>query len=1028
MRIKTLENIIDSVDPYFILKDLGFSIGQKPARQIIDYKLRNCSANNYGDTGAEEADLILKESTLEDLPVDSADAMEAYYAKINGNLLRVLPFGYLNIDTLFQLSNTQEFLPLEKLEDKMFVAGTSIDMLAYYMRGDYTKAFKIFFKYYGVQLKSKLLHEPAYVEKALKHILIKRRNVLNIIVASLFAQPSELSHQFVETKKWMHRGNIRSIKGIGFPIDSVHLFYMLKFISDNNVLSYVPEVISLDQQDLKVKEDNSSFASFINGKLFKESNEWIVVPYFADYHVINSLKFINPRNNSCYQVYLNNYKNSFAGIYALDPHIDFNNTKVRVLENVYEAIVLHNYAKECLELEANNQCYIAVDLNTNEPNNLRSNLSAFRKLIFLNDYNSSLQTIKSLHDSLLLKDSVDADLYICDYHEYKEDNYLYTYNAFVENKYKTLIINAARTTATGVSSELQYLMNIFDVNQLPFKRRLFEWIKENNYTSVLQKLNAMSREMVEFNNFVIWETSDGYIVEPKDDPSNTQILSNFIIKVDQNIIFKDSEEIIHKGRLIMGGDQEYAIAFSKKDLLKKSAIEDLALKAYTRFTVTNLIEDDENIKLNLPTLFEGSDSPFYRNLISVIRHNINKAPCKYGTLSLGWDRSNGVYTALAWQATALKFNLKSQNVFSFLSSQSNDTIECMSKDLKLCFSSDVPVRMSYKKYAKFLNSGVRDIISYIISVFYRQFLGYNTKPLYVYDSVNARNLIKFIFLALGQIAPFNVPTNDRFIKSKKLFNGLNEYPVYLRCKNMALLSETYPEYPYVIFVTQDNVTEDNEKEIYNVNYGLTAQAYKQVTKFALDSLSRFFKWMFSVNVEEFALDDQIASNGLQLIEEGNLIFNYLWWDNVLVACQSEINPTAALRDLLMSMTLRQVMGHLSYYPKGDNGNGQYVFRKAMLPEGLTAKAHTLVYNCRKHKLGAYIKQQSNESWCSVYYAMNKEFVEDVLQDVMTKDGYPIKPEELKIFVESGVVLQLTEWKKPARVVDREVFESAQQAT
>lgn len=286
----------------------------------------------------------------------------------------------------------------------------------------------------------------------------------------------------------MHRGNIKSIKGIAFPIDSVHLFYMLKFISDNNVLSYVPEIISLDAKDLKVKEDNSSFASFINGKLFKESNEWIVVPYFADYHIINSLKFINPKNNGCYQVYLNNYKNSFAGIYALDPHIDFNNTKVRVLENVYETIVLYNYAKECLELEANNQCYLAVDLNTNEPNNLRSNLSAFRKLIFLNDYNSSLQTIKSLHDSLLLKDSTDADLYICDYHEYKEDNYLYTYNAFVENKYKTLIINAARTTATGVSSELQYLMNIFDVNQLPFKRRLFEWIKENNYTSVLQNL------------------------------------------------------------------------------------------------------------------------------------------------------------------------------------------------------------------------------------------------------------------------------------------------------------------------------------------------------------------------------------------------------------------------------------------------------------------------------------------------------------------------------------------------------------
>lgn len=1017
MRIKTIENIIDSVDPYFILKDLGFAISKDTVDQAA-----NSSRTHQVSEEAEDS-FILKDSTLEELPVESPGSMERYYSRINGSLLRILPFGYLNINALKQLEESSG-VSEEQLRNNLFIAGTSIDMLAHYMHGDYAKAFRIFFKYYGVQLKTKLLHEPAYIEKALRHILVKRRNVLNLVVASLFSNPADPSI-FVETQKWMRRGNIRSLKGIGFAMDSVHLFYMLKFISDNNILSYAPEVVSIEQGDLKIKNDNNSFASFINGKLFNDSKEWIVIPYFADYHIINSLKFINPKTNNCYQVYLNNYKNSFAGIYALSPHIDFNNTKIRVIENIYEAIVLHNYAKECLELEDQN--YLAVDINLNEPNNLRSNLGTFRKLIFLNDHNSSLQTIKSLHDFLVLKDCSEADLYVCNYHAYKEDDYLYTFNAFVENKYKALITEASKTTSTGVSSELQYLMDIFDVNQLPFKRRLMDWAKSNNYIGALNKISAMSRDMVEFNNFIIWETSDGYILEPKDDPSNTQILSNFTIKVDQNIIFKDSEEIIHKGRLIMGGSQEYAIAFSKKDLLKKSAIEDLALKAYTRFTVTNLIEDDENIKLSLPTLFDGSDNPFYKNLLSVIRHNINKAPCKYGTLSLGWDKSNGVYTAMAWQATALKFNLKSQNIFAFLSYNNTDAINCMSKDLKLCFSSDIPVRMSYKKYSKFLNSGVRDVISYIISVLYRQYLGYETKPLLIHDSVNARNLVKFVFLALGQIAPFNIPNNDRFIRSKKLFDGLNDYPVYVRCKNLKLMLNNYSNNPYVVFVTQDNVTEENEKDIYSVNYGLSAQAYKQVTKFTLDTISRFFKWLFSVNIEEFALDDQIAENGTQLIYEGNLIFSYLWWDNVIVACKSEINPTSALRDLLMSMTLQQVNRHLSFDPTGDGGNGQYIFRKTMLPENIMSKVYTLTYCCKKHKLGHVRRNSSGEAERStIYYALNRDFVEDVLQDVMTKDGYPIKPEELKIFVDAGVVLQMTSWNQPARTVDRELFEQSQQ--
>lgn len=997
MKVKTIENIIDSVDPYFILKDLGFTISSTTANDIIALK-----RIKEGSAESDAESLILKDTGLDDIPV-STGSMETYYSKINGNLLRILPYGYLNVDSLFRLSNNQEDLSPEAME-KMFIAGTSIDMLAYYMKGNYTKAFSIFFKYYGVQLKSKLLHEPSYIESAIKNILIKRRNILNLIIAYLFKVLPE--NECIECRKWMQRSNITSLKGFGFCIDSIHLFYLLKFIMDNNMLAYTPELISIDKADRKVTE-GSSFATFINSYLFKESDEWIVIPYFSDYHLINSLKFINPKNNQVYQVYLNNFRLSFSGVYALSPRLDFNQDKVRIIENLYECMVLHNYAKNSIELETFN--YLAVDVNNNEPNNLKSNLSSLRKPIFLNDTNSSLHTIKSLYDSLLLKDTSDADLYICNYHNYKEDEYVYSYNAFLEDKFKTLITKAAKTSSTGMTLDLQYLLDVFDVNQLKFKNKLFNWMRAEGFNETFTKLATLSRDCIDFKSFVLIETSDGYVAEYKDDPSNTTILSNYVLKVDQNIIFKDSDEIIHKGRLLMSGGREYPIAFSKKDLLKKNAVEDLALKAYTKFSVADMIEDnDENI--NLPTLFNGSDSPFYKNIITAIRYNINKAPCKYGILKPGWDKGNGVFTAFAWQANTLKFNIRSQNIYSLLV---NNSEECLNKDLKLCFTSTTPNCSNYQKYSKFLNSGVRDILGYILSMLYRQYLGYNVKPLYVYDSVNARNLIKFIFLAFGQIAPYNVPDNERFIKSKKLFIGLNDYPVYVRCKNPQLLSSVYKEYPFVAFVTPEQF--DKDVEIYNVNYGLTETGYKQVTKFTFDTISRFFKWLFNINVEEFSLQSQIAKDYDQMIDEGKLIFSYLWWDQVVVACNTECNPSSALRDLLMSMTSDDVVRYLYYYP---NYGGCYVLRRAMLPEPLASKANTVASLLKKANMSLR-PEKRNKNLITYYVYISKEMMEDVIQDVITKDGQHIEPEKLKIYVDKGVILDLTPFRTPARTISRE---------
>ena len=142
MRIKTIENIIDSVDPYFILKDLGFAISKDTVDQAA-----NSSRTHQVSEEAEDS-FILKDSTLEELPVESPGSMERYYSRINGSLLRILPFGYLNINALKQLEESSG-ISEEQLRSNLFIAGTSIDMLAHYMHGDYAKAFRILSAYFN---------------------------------------------------------------------------------------------------------------------------------------------------------------------------------------------------------------------------------------------------------------------------------------------------------------------------------------------------------------------------------------------------------------------------------------------------------------------------------------------------------------------------------------------------------------------------------------------------------------------------------------------------------------------------------------------------------------------------------------------------------------------------------------------------------------------------------------------------------------------------------------------------------------
>lgn len=915
MKLKQIENIIDSVDPYHLVKDMGF--------KLIS-------------TEGEENDL--------------------YTLRLLDRSIRVMPNGYLNLD-LF--SNPQA---------QAFAAGTAIDLLAFYMRNNYEKAFKLFFTYYMPVLKTKLVHEPEYIARLVKATFIKRKNVLNFIISKLLTdQPGGLP----QCGAWKSKYGIDNLKGFAYCDTSAGIFSALNFLVDNRSLEY-DEAVTFEHAD-----PSHPFSDFINNHLFKESKEWIVVPYFADYHIVNGLKLINPADNTYHYLPLNNAKLSFAGLYALPGSISFANDKIRIQESTTDAMVLHSHAKRTLNGDTLH--YLALDMQGSGVA-MRTNLGYVSKPIFLfQKDHSNFLTLKALKDSLTNRMGINEDLYVCNYANYKESPAVYTYDAFLEKEFQDIIEEIARTNSVKTRAKLGYLMEVCDFHNLPFKKHLLEWILSRKYTAIYQELVKVPEVTVSFKTYDITATTNGYICHPKSDVKDTQVLSNFILKIDQNIIFCGSDEILHKGRLIMGENFECPIQFYKKELKGRAdALENVALRAFSMFNPVAL--DEFAVSHTLPVIF---DKTYLNAIYTLINHEINQAPCKYGVTYPGWDDTKGVYNSIAWQASSMRFVQRPQTIYSMTeySSRTSST----TKDIQNCFTTLKPPSKDWKKDLKFLNNNVKDLIGYLLAAMYRQYLGYNVKPLGILDSRYARNMMKFVFAAFGQNKPYEAPPNTRLMKSGRMFECLNGHPIYVRCKDPLQMLKCIDDYPYVIAVPQKR---ENEQH-YAITTSSTAEGYATMTQFTMDTFSRFFKWLFDVQLEEFEVDNQICQSGEQMIEEGNIILKYLWWEDVLQACQTYVTPLHALQTLIGLLPHQLAMKNFLFYADRD----LYVMRRMSLSSKVQDEMPGICDALSKSLKGGLLDNEYRN-----YFWIDKKLFEEAASVSKTKDGQNIDPEELQIFL------------------------------
>lgn len=958
MRLKFIETLIDSIDPYFLVKDMGF--------QILDEKV------DKRFTNAEKESLI---------PNDF------YGCVVRGQILRILPYGFLNISAISQ-----------KQHDK-FIAGTAIDLLAFYMKGDYTKAFTLFFKHYKSMLQSKIKHDPAYIEKLIKPAFVKRHEILNLIVGKLFESTQTQSTLSI-CNAWASKKSIEGTKNTIFYAKSGELDQILKFIA-NPAASKLEEVVESIEIDA-----SSEFSEFISKHLYKDSDQWVVVPYFGDYHYVSSLKIINPATEEEFNLKIADSRLGYAGLYNLSPKINFIGTKIRLFaDNIADTMTLASYQSKMLN--ADTFMYLSVHYDPSG-SSTKSAVSSFNKPIFLHGSDGEdYPVIKAVYDAMSTKNMETNDLFVCDYENFKESSIVRRYESFLIDEFKKLADISVKSGSIGFSIQLGYFLSIYDINSLKIKQQIMQWLLDMKYVDLFAKLNQKAPETHDFKSYVITATNNGYICRHKNEisGSNDIALTNFIVKIDQNIVFPDTDDILHQGRIISGNSLEYPVSFYKSEIRHhNTALETISLKAFTALN-SHMASVDDEIQTTMPIIFD----PGYNSaLFTILNHEISHAPIKYGSVNVGWDKSNNKFVSLSWQAHSMNYIVRKQHIYTMTTNSKNG----VSREIQNCYS-NLPIScMDYGQNFDFLNKSTKDIISVLLASLYRTYLGYNVVPFKINDTVNARNLIKFVYAALGQVQPYEVTPNTRVLRQNKMFSTLNRYPIYVRSTNPADLLKYCTDYPYAVFLRKSDV--ENEDELYTVTQSLSRDGYKKVTKFALDTLARFFKWMFMLSIEELDLEEQDCKSQEQLIEEGNVIFTHLWWDNVQEECNKDITGMQALKDCLKIMTLKQFYQYCYYFAESD----RYVVRAITMPTHILDAVFTAKRQLRKEKLC------KNDAY---YLYIEKDAFEEALQGLILNDGKIPDISKMKIFLPKSIERAPTDimgqMQKRKRTVSRAEYEA-----
>lgn len=624
-----------------------------------------------------------------------------------------------NSNKNFIFLNEYEFI--NSNHDSKFYTGNIVDFIVHYKSVNYAEAVQYLLDVYSNQLNTPILSSIKWSALGIADYLEKLNHLTRTFEAS--------SQALLKDSKF---SKLRT--------------YMNQYDSDK--LIYGRFAGAMNGKDLLELVEHLGTCQHIGVKSLTVSKEsdYIVLPFFTNYHLISKLDIINPNTGSTRELVIVPYKHHLFGLRNSTPGDDC----VNIVPSVDD--VLNLSKKYFTHSQQDQQCCLAIchkkSGKFDAPKLPKALLSINKSTNYLNIFNT-----QECFDKLKLTN----------------ENQIFSvkFNQAVDSRDYLLDLFVQVLNVEGFESENLYqFLRTVSLDEVLLSL-IKNYLKSNNKLIALSKLETFfsGKEVLKVRGAAISTTNEGYVAHDSNTSESIQF-TNFSIKLDHTIMFRGSGDTFHKGSVFISG-MNFPLCMSKRETQRQNDIVSAAVAAISTS------KDINNEDLKVPTLLDNTYGSILKNILN---NEINNCKLQLGVRTLGWDPTKDRYQGTSWFVS----NAGLQEQYPFPHPGVNN--------LKYFNFEDTSIPDSHN----YINNSISNVLFGLVASFLcRSYLGLPCPPVHVLNTTSNQVLLQAVLKAFRQTRFLELNVNQR--SKIKLFDGLNGFPVI--CLSPSKLVSRSLDYP-----------------------------------------------------------------------------------------------------------------------------------------------------------------------------------------------------------------------------------------
>jgi hypothetical protein len=585
----------------------------------------------------------------------------------------------------------------------------------------------------------------------------------------------------------------------------------------------------------------------------KCSGTCIILPYFSNYHSLSHLLVLATPTSKPEKIDVTPHRVSFFGLLQRHP-----NSETKVAYTYADAAKLNTqYSRVSPE-------NICLHVNIDATANGTSFTLPTATYVMTSEANDNFRAVANLQ-KYIPKLNVDNNTFNIykDNKEIAADEFLI--NCIIKNLKK----------GNNITSLLEFI----DLGAAS-RQALLTTLHSERFFDAAEEVRNFFKTLPIYTDdkVTLFSNPFGYTLKKASKDNHTVYVSNFILDLEQNIVFAESTDIFHAGNVSFNNGS-YPVIIKQDELERVSDLE----KAIRRATL-GYAGDGEN---NLPTLKDRAAAKFLTNYL---RDRISSLPRSEGIPILGWSPRRTSFYA-PYFITDIKGTRLGKKYFH----PSNQTLSNFNTDI-----SDV------SHLFHDLPNDLVNVINQAVTFIARTFLSMPIRPIAVYNNTEARNLLSGLFSGLGQKLASQLNHNIRGEDSP----GVRGFPHYAVGYTYGQVNKSSLP-AFILCDAGVTITENYTEDI--IEQG------RRTLKYVVQKVA---EWAIKTDAANFSQAHSVSRTNAYSIEGSNVIIDACG----LTSWPSSQTPFENLDNMLSSIRFDEVK---QYFIKDINRHVMQISREAL---------------------------------------------------------------------------------------------------